>query len=198
MSYKVSAKNRKLKRTILNVISILKFESLNIETPKKIALFWVIVTFVALFLNWTEAVDVKHVWDAFKSFLWVTGYILVLINIKMIFILLSQKAKELAKMFLGFHAKDGVMIVFLGMFWLLVSANSIFIIENFSYFTTGILVGKWVIFAIVWYIFTIVGWFLMLRTKTKTSIYIENDDENMSLEEHESHESEKNNMKLPF
>jgi len=38
MSYKVSAKNRRLKRTLESIISALKFDSLNINTPEKITL----------------------------------------------------------------------------------------------------------------------------------------------------------------
>lgn len=198
MSYKISAKNRKLKRTILNIISILKFESLNIETPKKIVLFWVILWCSALFLNWTESVEQKHVWNVFKSFLWITGYLLILVNIKIIFIIFSQKLKDFIKMFFNFQAKDWVMVIFLWAFGLFTTINSIFIVENFSYFTTGIIVGKWAILAIVWYIFTLIGGILMLKSRTKTWIYIDSDEQNIWLENNIDDESEKNNMKLPF
>lgn len=198
MSYKISAKNRKLKRTILNIISILKFESLNIETPKKIVLFWVILAITALFLNWTEAVEQRHVWNVFKNFLWITWYLLILINIKIIFIIFSQRMKDFVKMFFNFQAKDWVMVIFLWAFGLFLAINSIFIIENFSYFTTGILVWKWAVLSIVWYIFTLIGGILMLKSRTKTWIYIDSDDENLWLENNIDNESEKNNMKLPF
>lgn len=198
MSYKISAKNRKLKRTILNIISILKFESLNIETPKKIVLFWVILAVTALFLNWTESVEQKHVWNVFKSFLWITWYLLILVNIKIFFIIFSQKMKDFVKMFFNFQAKDWVMVIFLWAFGLFSTINALFIIENFSYFTIGIIVGKWPILAIVWYIFTLIGGILMLKSRTKTSIYIDNDEQNLWLENNIDTESEKNNMKLPF
>lgn len=198
MSYKISAKNRKLKRTILNIISILKFESLNIETPKKIVLFWVIISVLSLFLNWTDSVDQKHIWNSFKGILWITWYLLLITNIKIIFLILNQKMKELIKFFFNFNAKDGVMIVFLWGFGLFISINSIFIIENFSYFTTGIFTGKWVILSIVWYIFITIWWALMLKTRTKTSVYMDGDNENIWNENKDLNENDKSNMKLPF
>lgn len=198
MSYKISAKSRKLKRTILNIISVLKFESLNIEIPKKIVLFWVFISIISLFLNWTDSVDQKHIWNSLKSILWITWYLLIIINIKIIFLILNQKMKELIKFFFNFNAKDGVMIVFLWIFWLFISINSIFIIENFSYFTTGIFIGKWVILSIVWYIFITIWWALMLKTRTKTSVYVDADSVNNWIENKDINEIDKNNMKLPF
>jgi hypothetical protein len=40
MSYRNSAKNRKIKRIFLQIFSILKFEWLNITTPLKVIVIW--------------------------------------------------------------------------------------------------------------------------------------------------------------
>lgn len=101
-------------------------------------------------------------------------------------------------MFLNFNAKDGVIVVFLWLFWLFISTNAIFIIENFSYFTTGILVWEGAILAIVWYIFSILWGFLMLKTRTKTTVYIDGNEDDSLLDNKDGNETEKNNMKLPF
>lgn len=199
MSYKISAKNRRLKRTLLNIYSFLKFESLNIETPKKIVLFWVILWFSALFLNWTESIDTKHIWNAFKSILWITWYLLFIVNIKILFIIFNTKIKESIKFFFNFDAKDWVIVIFLWAFWLFLTINGIFIIENFSYFTDWIIIWKWVILSIVWYIFILIWWMLMLKTKTNTSVYIDwLENSQNSWEIKEANKIEKNNMKLPF
>lgn len=200
MSYKISAKNRRLKRTLLNIISVLKFESLNIETPKKIVLFWVIIWILSLFLNWTESsIDQKYIWNAFKSILGIVWYLLLILNIKTLFIIFNEKMKENMKTFFNFNAKDGVIIVFLWAFWLFLTINTIFIIENFSYFTDGILIWKWIILSIVWYIFIVFWWFLMLKSKTKTGIYIDGGENNENIKENMIlNEDDKNNMKLPF
>lgn len=199
MSYKISAKNRRLKRTLLNIISILKFESLNIETPKKIVLFWVILWISSLFLNWTDSIDPKHIWNSFKSILWITWYLLLITNIKTLFIIFSKKIKETIKFFFNFDAKDWTIVIFLWAFWLFLSVNSIFIIDNFNYFTDWIIVWKWVVLSVVWYIFILIWWMLMLKTKTNTSVYIdwmENSENNGEFKD--LNENEKNNMKLPF
>lgn len=199
MSYKISAKNRRLKRILLNIISILKFESLNIETPRKLVFFWVMLWFASFFLNWTESVTSNHVWNAFKSILWITWYLLFAINVKLLFIIFETKIKERIKFLFNFYAKDWVIVVFLWAFWLFLAINSIFIIENFSYFTAWIIIWRWVILSIVSYIFVLIWWMLMLKTKTNTSIYIDwQENSEDTREVNEFNESNKNNMKLPF
>lgn len=198
MSYKISAKNRRLKRTLIWMINFLKFEWLNIDTPRKIVFIWLLFWIWSLFLNWTDSFDQKHIWNAFKSILWITWYLLLILNIKMIFILFSNKLKELIKSFFNFNAKDGIIIIFLWAYWLFLTINSIFIIENFSYFTSWIITWKWVIFSIIWYTFCLLWWILMLNSKTKTSIYIEKNEQENSLNSSNNDDVEKSNMKLPF
>lgn len=197
MSYKISAKNRRLKRTLLNLFNIIKFEWLNIDMPRKIVFFGILIWTSSLFFNWIDAIDQKHIWNAFKNILWITWYLLIIINIKTLFIIFNEKIKEFFKSFFNFNAKDWVIIVFLWAFWLFLSINNIFVIQNFSYFTNGIIVWKWVIISIIWYVFCVFWGFLMLKTKTKTSIYMENKD-NLDNYGSESVEKEKSNMKLPF
>lgn len=198
MSYKISAKNRKLKRTILNIISILKFESLHIEISKKIILFWVMLAIGSLFLNWIDSTDQNHIWNAFKNILWITGYVLLIIHIKILFIIFSKKLKELIKFFLHINANDGIIIIFLWMFWLIMNINTIFIIENFSHFSTGIWFWKPIILSIIGCTLSIIWWILMIKTKTNISLYIESENGNKIYQENRTDGSEKNNMKLPF
>lgn len=198
MSYKVSAKNRRLKRTLMAVINFLKFEWLNIDTSRKIVFIWVLFWIWSLFLNWTDSFDEKHVWNAFKNILWINWYILFALNIKIIFIIFSQKLKELIKSFFNFNAKDGIIILFLASFWLILTINTVFVIENFNYFTAWIFTWKWIIFSIIWYTFSILWWIIMLKTKTKTSVYMEWKNKNDLHNSTSIDNTEKNNMKLPF
>lgn len=198
MSYKISAKNRRLKRTLLGIIGILKFESFNIEAPKKLVLFWVIIWFISLFMNWTESTNLNHIWNSFKSILWLTWYILFIINIKIFFIIFSKTLKELMKSYFNFNIKDWIIIIFLWVFWLFFTINSLFVIQNFSYFTDGILIWKWVIVSIIWYIFIIIWWIWLMNLKTNTSIYIEWFEETDNDKHWDKDDLSKNNMKLPF
>ena len=199
MSYKVSAKNRRLKRTLLSIIDILKFESLNIDTPKKIVLFSSILWCFSLFFNWIDSWNQNYIWNSFKSILWITWYLLFLINIKILFLIFSQNIKENIKSFFNFNVKDWIIIIFLWVFWLSLSINAIFIIENFSYFTQWIIIWKWVILSVVAYVFCIMWGILMLKTKTKTSIYIDwIVDNEAQKSNYELDKNNKKNMKLPF
>ncbi|MDD5769393.1 MAG: hypothetical protein PHE25_00345 [Candidatus Gracilibacteria bacterium] len=198
MSYKISAKNRRLKRTLLGIIGILKFESFNIEAPKKLVLFGVIIGFISLFMNWTESTNLNHIGNSFKSILGLTGYILFIINIKIFFIIFSKTLKELMKSYFNFNIKDGIIIIFLGVFGLFFTINSLFVIQNFSYFTDGILIGKGVIVSIIGYIFIIIGGIWLMNLKTNTSIYIEGFEETDNDKHGDKDDLSKNNMKLPF
>lgn len=197
MSYKVSAKNRKLKRTLVNIISILKFESLNITTAHKISLVWVVLSMIWLFINWIDSFDGKIVWNWFDTLLWITWYILFILNIKILFIILNSKQKEMIKNFFNFNAKDGVLIVMMAAFWLFFTINSIFVIENFSFFQEWIVIWKWLILSIIWYIFWILWGFLILKSKTINNIYVDSKEEYLENNQENNIENE-NNMKLPF
>lgn len=197
MSYKISAKNRRLKKTLLNIYSFLKFESLNIDISRKIILFWVFLWFFSLFWNWIESIEQpEHIWNSFKNILWIVWYLLFLLNIIILIIIFNLKLKENIKFLFNFDAKDWVIVVFLWLFWFLLTVNSLFIIKNFSYFNDWIFIWKWIIISIIWYIFILIWWILMLKTKTNTSIHFEWDEYWRKIKD--LNNIEKNNMKLPF
>lgn len=195
MSYKVSAKNRKFKRILISILSFLKFESLNTTPYHKIIIIWIFINIISLFFNWIESTNQTIMWNSFENILWITWYILLLINLKLIFLILSQKQKEIIKNFFNINIKDWIFIVILWMVSLLITINSIFIIEWFSYFQTWLIIWKWIVLSIIWSIFIILWWFFILKTKTNTSIYVEDkENENNPLNK----TKDAKNMKLPF
>lgn len=198
MSYRMSAKNRKIKRLFWQVFSILKFEGLNIANPLKIVIIWVFLTSFWLFLNWIESYDNVIYGNAFYKILGISGYILLFLNIKIFFLVFWQKSKEFIKNIFNFNAKDSILIVILLVFWLVTTINWVFIIENTQMFREWMIIGKWVIMTLVWYTLWLVWWSVNLYSKSKVSIYVENGnwDEILSWEPN-THRNE-NNMKLPF
>lgn len=196
MSYRISAKNRKIKRILLQILSIIKFEWLNISNSLKIVVIWVILTSIWIFLNWFDTYDGVISWNGFHKILWVTGYILLLLNIKILFFIFWQKTKETIKNIFSFHIKDAIVIVMFVSFWFIISINSVFIIENIQIFQEGIILWKGIIYVIVGYTLGMFGWFFHLYSKTKTSIYIESENQEFLWEN--IIEENKNNMKLPF
>lgn len=198
MSYRNSAKNRKIKRIFLQIFSILKFEWLNITTPLKIIVIWVLICFFWLFANWFDSYDGEISWNWFHKLLWITWYIIFILNLIILFFIFWQRLKENIKNLLHFNAKDSVIIIMLIIFWLLISINSIFIIWNIEIFMQWIILGKWLIYVVVWLLLWVIWWIFNLFSKTKTSIYIENPNYvDLNIEEQTIHDN-KNNMKLPF
>lgn len=195
MSYKISAKNRKTKKFLLNIIYFLKFEWLNIKNSLKIIIIWVILSTIWLFLNWFLAVDWKFIWSWFHQIIWITGYILLLLNLSILFLIFSKKFKNSLKIFLNLQVKDDYIILFFILFWIIFSINTIFIIENISFFKEWIILWQWLPLTIVWYILSFFWVSLNIYSKTKTSIYI---DDNFWDNISETENKNKSNMKLPF
>lgn len=198
MSYRVSAKNRKIKRLFWQVFSILKFEGLNIANPLKIVIIWVFLSSFWLFLNWIDSYDNVIYWNAFHKILGISGYILLFLNIKIFFLVFGQKTKEFVKNIFNFNAKDSILIILLLFFWLLTTINWVFIIENTQMFREWMLIGKWVIITLVWYTLWLVWWGVNLYAKSKVSIYVENGNWDEMLSNETNIHKNENNMKLPF
>lgn len=197
MSYKISAKNRRLKRTLESIISVLKFESLNITTPEKVVLIWAIFSIASIFMNWFDSYDSKIIWNWFSNLLWITWYVLFFLNLIVIFFILNSNQKENIKNLLNFNIKDWIFIEILMFFCLVLSINAVFLIQSFSFFEDDIILWKWIVFSIIWAIFWIIWAIFIVKTKTKVSIYIDWDREDIS-QINSIPENNKNNMKLPF
>ena len=198
MSYRVSAKNRKIKRFFLQTMSILKFDWFNINTSLKIVIIWCIIATFWLFWNWIESYDNIIEGNSFYKLLGISWYILFIINIKVFFIIFGQKSKEFIKNLFNIKAKDSFIIVMFLVFWWIITINNVFIIENTQMFREWILLWKWLITTLVWYTLAMVGWCVNLYGKTNVAIYVENNiSDDILWNEHNTNKHE-NNMKLPF
>ncbi|MGE4444251.1 MAG: hypothetical protein AB7E37_04635 [Candidatus Altimarinota bacterium] len=198
MSYRMSAKNRKIKRLFGQVFSILKFEGLNIANPLKIVIIGVFLASFGLFLNWIESYDNVIYGNAFYKILGISGYILLFLNIKIFFLVFGQKSKEFIKNIFNFNAKDSILIVILLVFGLVSTINGVFIIENTQMFREGMIIGKGVIMTLVGYTLGLVGGSVNLYSKSKVSIYVENGNGDEILSGEPNTHRNENNMKLPF
>ncbi len=199
MSYRDSAKNRKVKRMLLKAINLIKFGWLNLNNPQKLVLFWVVIWIISLFLTWVDSVWSFIVWSVFNDVLWITWYLFVLLYLILLALIFSSRNYLIIKNMLQISIKDWFLVVLLSIFNLLLTINSAYIISWLSVFKEWIFFGKWIIFSIIWAIFCIIWWILIVRTKDKVGIFSGNiSDENADLEEEKHIIDEKNNMKLPF
>lgn len=196
MSYKISAKNRKMRRILLQIFQALKFEGFNISLSLKIIIFGILLASFWLFNTWVDSYDSVIHGNAFHKLLGITGYILLLINIKIFFFIFWKKTKDIIKSFFHIHAKDSVLLLFFAGAGFIMTINSIFIIENTQIFREWILIGQWISFTLVWYTLAVFWSIFNMHTKTKTTIYVhENAHEDI---ENEKDKDTQNNMKLPF
>lgn len=198
MSYKTSAKNRRIKKVLLKVLYYLKFEWLNLSTSIKIVASWMIIATFWLFWNWFSDFEEKYFWNAFHQILGITWYIILFLNLLILFFIFSKKYKNFLKIFFNIYIKDAVGIVFFLFFWLITTINWIFIIENIEFFKEGVILGQWIILVMVWYVIWITWWCFNLYSKTKTSIYINSNNLEDNYSDVDENNINKNNMKLPF
>lgn len=199
MSYRDSAKNRKIKRALLKAINLVKFGWLNLNNSQKLVLFWVVIWIISLFLTWVDSVWSFIVWNVFNDVLWITWYLFLLLYLILLAMIFSSKNYLMIKNLLQISIKDWFLVVLLSVFNLLLTINSAKIVWWLSVFKEWIFFGKWVIFSVIWAIFAIVGWILIIKTKDKIWVFSGNisDEDSTSIEE-KSIVDEKNNMKLPF
>lgn len=199
MWYRNSSKNRKLKRTLINIVRFIKFESLNISLSYKFVLVWVIIWIISLFMNWVESSSFEITWNAFNSLLWITGYIIFSFLLITLFFIFNKNKQEKVKTILNLIIKDWNLIIFLFLFCLVLTINSIFYINWLNTFKQSIIIWQWIIFWIIWDVFWLIGWYLILKEKTKTWIIIDDSvEQNPDIYSINNWVVDKNNMKLPF
>ena len=199
MWYRNSSKNRKLKRALINIVRFIKFESLNISLSYKFVLVWVIIWIISLFMNWVESSSFEITWNAFNSLLWITGYIIFSFLLITLFFIFNKNKQEKVKTILNLIIKDWNLIIFLFLFCLVLTINSIFYINWLNTFKQSIIIWQWIIFWIIWDVFWLIGWYLILKEKTKTWIIIDDSvEQNPDIYSINNWVVDKNNMKLPF
>lgn len=198
MSYRDSAKNRKIKRSILKAISIVRLSWLNLNTAQKTSFFWVLIGVLSLFLNWVDSVEWLVVWNAFTDVLWISWYILIILQILTLLILFSNNNTIIIKNILNVQVKDGFLVLIFSIFSFLITINTFYIVEWLSTFSQWIFLWKWIIFSIISSILSITWWILMIRSKEKISVFSWNENNDTEIAEEKAIVDEKNNMKLPF
>lgn len=194
MSYKISAKNRKIKKLIQIILNIISLWWRNFPNYNKMIFFWVIIWILSLFLDWFNWEKIS--WNSFNSILWLTWIILFIIYIKIISLLFLWDKIEKIKFIFKINVKNSILIIFLWAFWFWITINTIFIIKNFSFFDSDMMIWiKWVWLNLVWFIFIIIWGFLSNNSKKEVFVYTDNIQKDEVLDEIIQKET---NMKLPF
>lgn len=194
MNYKDRAKNRRLKKDILNLLNIFKFKTWNIKLPWKVILFWIVISIIWMFSPWIVFLEDWRYENSFSSFawnVWVTNLIWIIF---LIFLVLSINKKEKIKMYSWMQIKDYIVIISIWVFITLLSLHSIIFIKSLLSFSKDIILWKWAILSLTWSILLIVWWIMMKKDYSKENASYINEAEDKS-----NNNREKNsNMKLPF
>jgi len=191
--YNSRIKNRKLKRFIQKLLTITKFKTFSFSTPKKIILLSIILGILSLFLPWI----IIQQEDKTSILLWLnnitifSNIVICIIFLILIYLLFSFSSKEKIKILSQLEIKNSHLITTLYFIIILLSINSIFIINWLKIFYSNINFWKWIIILLIsWIIWFITSFYI--NSKNNEKIIISDTDSKSNIYDNEK------NMKLPI
>lgn len=111
MDYIKNSKNRKLKNKIHTLLTRVSFNFLYLSGSLRLIGIGVLLSFLSLFLNWFSITDIAVEGNAFDIHTGYIGYIIILINSILCFLLLSSTRKEKLKTRAHFTFSDHTVII---------------------------------------------------------------------------------------
>lgn len=206
MDYITNSKNRKLKNKIHFLFARLSFNILHLSKSSRIISIGVFLSFASLFLNWFSIQDNALKEGAFSIHVGYVGYIIILINSILCFLLLSNTGKEKLKTKAHLTFSDHTIIMASGVTLFLLTLVIYNSIRGFVLFYQNIAIGDGITFQCIGSIFITIGGFLYHREKKRdflSTTYVENTGANDSLfAEYEDilgrNDPDKKNMTLPL
>ena len=206
MDYTANLKNRKLKNKIHTFTSRLSFNFLHLSGSLRIISIGILLSIFSLFLNWFSILDNTVSGNAFSIHVGYIGYIIIIINTILCFLLLSGVGKEKIKTKVNFSFSDHTIIIASGVTLFLLTLTIFNSIRGFILFYKNIAVGDGIIFQFIGSIFIITGGLLYYRENKQdflSTMYVENTSANDSLfAEYNDilgkNDPDKKNMTLPL
>lgn len=193
MSYIFNTKNRKLKAKTSNILKLFKFKFFYTSNETKITLIGIFISTFSLFLPWVSTVT--NWYSSFSLKIGYIGFVFLLINLLLSFIVISNSKKETIKTQTAISFRDHSVVIIGSILGILLTVISINLIKAYSAYITDIIVGKWIIYSIIWYVFVLVWGMLMYKSYKKdiSELLLDN-----NATESEYKEVDKSNMRLPF
>jgi magnesium-transporting ATPase (P-type) len=188
----LNIKARKLKRNFIKFLNLIKFNSINFSKSKQIILFWIILAYLSLFLNWINFTKNKseNIFNNITVFSWI---IIFLILSFLVFIVFSRNYKNNLKKIFNINLKDYNFFIYFSItiffIWISTLSNIIWL----KRFESEIFYWKWAILLLSATILIFI-WGLLLKKENKQKDYtcINESEEEIQIKK------EKNNMKLPI
>lgn len=199
MNYRITAKNRKTNKLIKKLSSIIRFDVLNLNNYYKTLFIWGIIWIVSLFFDWFTNWDNSLQGNGFSKLLWVSWFLILITNIKILFLVLSKKLKDFLKKIFKVNIPDHILFIFLSVFSLCFSINSLIIINNLSVFDSHININYWIILNLVGSILSIIASLMNYYSTSKVWIIINRKwDEVDKIDIEKYLKVDEKNIKLPF
>lgn len=209
--YSANAKNRKLKKQILNFLSRIGFAGGKLPTSGKLILMFAIILAISLLLPWvqitsgTGEITTHSAFSRYMGFIW---YGIIISLIVIFFFLLSHTKKEHIRAYVPFRLSDTQAVVFVSSM-LLVCLVQLMILSPTYQILGSISLQKWFILALSSILMMILCGFYLSRTMKaeNTESYYLNRDFSEELWEykniihpdsHQKNERKKENMSLPI
>lgn len=196
MWYKQRARSRKLRAKILAFINIFRFKFFVASLEGKLVLIWAFISIISLFFPWINSAWGEEIImaNAFSVKIWYIWFIIFILNFIMIFLMLSQKRKEKIKLNLSLSFRDHFVVNTFSIFSLLLCFVAWAFTRWLLSFSQNIIIGQWVIFCLVWTVFSLWGGMLLYKQYKKDyeSFIVDNTSEVWE------HLTDERNMQLPF
>lgn len=162
----------------------LSFNFLHLSGSLRVIGIGIVLSFISLFLNWFSIADNSLSGNAFSIHTGYIGYIIILINSILCFLLLSGTGKEKLKTKAHLTFSDHTIIIASGVTLLLLTLVIFNSIRGFILFYQNIVIGDGVTFQSIGSIFIMIGGFLYYREKKQdflNTMYVENAVANESI-----------------
>ena len=157
MDYITNSKNRKLKNKIHTLLARLSFNFLHLSGSLRIISIGIVLSLFSLFLNWFSITDNTFSGNAFSIHTGYIGYIIIIINTVLCFLLLSNTGKEKLKTKAHLTFSDHTVIMASGIALFLLTFVVFNSIRGFVLFYQNIVTGEGLIFQCIGSIFISIG-----------------------------------------
>jgi len=203
MSYNLRVKNRRLKNKIKKFLNLISFKSYNSSYAQRVLIIWLIVSSISLFYPWLSFIKLNETINinSFNSISWNIGYFVLLLNLFIFFIIISQEKKEFIKFHLWIWFKDYYIISIYAFIYLFIHIFVYNVISWLSIFTQDLILWFWFLLSLSSNILIIISTYFIYKNYKSDKITLcinDSDTDNNDLYTKSHISDDKNNMKLPF
>lgn len=196
---------RFIQKRIFRLQEKIIFKTSHISTGGKLALFWVLICFISLFISWGWAfwniVDSENIENfSFNSFSIVMGYVwyFILFWLTLVsFAICSIKKKQKLKYFSLIELRDYSCSIITALMIFLAALHSFFATKWLQLFSSNITYSQWIILCMTGSII-LFAWGIVIRSEYRMNIKWSYINGTSRVPQESEFKEKKDNMKLPF